>query len=69
MMVNISNARSIISDACSVAGRDVKRLINIVNPGLMVPKGTLANYHIAAGKRVFCQSRNFAVAHSPSTAL
>ena len=35
-MVNINNARSIISDAWSVAGKDVKRLNTVMNLCLVV---------------------------------
>ena len=50
-MVNISNATSIISDAWSVAGKDVKRLNNVMNLCLVVLDATPFHYRIAAAKR------------------
>ena len=51
MMVNINNATSIISDAWSVAGKDVKRLNTVMNLCLAVLDGTPFHYRIAAAKR------------------
>ena len=51
MMVNINNATSIISDAWSVASKDVKRLNTIMNLCLAVLDGTPFHYRIAAAKR------------------
>ena len=39
-MVNINNATSIINDAWSVAGKDVKRLNTVMNLCLAVLDGT-----------------------------
>ena len=50
-MVNINNATSIISDAWSVAGKDVKRLNTVMNLCLAVLDGTPFHYRIAAAKR------------------